>query len=282
MMFRYGVNCALEDVPSRNPVILRGSIEEIAGEAAEIGYDGLELFIRNPVQYDPQKLLAAARGNGLEFCGIATGMEYTLEGLSLISDEGTVRKAAVKRLCEHIDLARELGCTVIIGIMRGNIPDFRRYDLYENHLTEALGEICAYGKKQGVPLVLEAILRYINNYLNNVPETLRYLDRTGYDNLLIHIDSHLMNMEDKDIAQSVSLCKDRLGYVHFSDSNRAYPGGGNFDFKAMMNALMDIGYHGYITAECQPLPSPSGCAKRAYAYMRHLQALLEIERLPLE
>ena len=280
-MFRYGVNCALEEVPLRSPVILRGSIGQIAKEAAEIGYDGLELFIREPGQYDPEMLLKAARDNGVAFCNIATGMEYNLNGLSLISDDPAVRKAAVKRLCEHIDLARELDCAVIVGIMRGNIPDFGQYEKYEGYLTEALHELCAYGEKKNVPLVLEAILRYINNYLCSVPETLAYLDKVGRGNLLIHIDSHLMNVEDKNIAESVKMCAGKLGYVHFSDSNRAYPGGGTFDFKTMMNALMDIGYGGYITAECQPLPNPRGCAKRAYDYMRHLQGLLEIERLPL-
>lgn len=280
-MFRYGVNCALEDVPSRSPVILRGSIEEIARDAAEIGYNGLELFIRNPQQYDGAHLRRVAQEHGLEFCNIATGMEYSKNGLSLISDDLSVRRSAIRRLQEHMDLGKVLGCPVIVGIMRGNIPDFDQYDKYEGYLSEALLELSEYGHKIGVPLVLEAILRYINNYLNTVHETVDYLDRLGCDNILVHIDTHLMNVEDRNPVESILYCEGKLGYVHFSDSNRAYPGGGAVDFKSALGALMDIDYQGYITTECTPNPTPYLCAQRGLEYIKSLERVLQIERAPL-
>lgn len=281
-MFKYGVNCAFEEVSPRAPVILRGSMEQVAKEAAEIGYDGLELFIREPKQYDGQYLKRVADDYGLGFSCIGTGMEYTVNQLCLISDDASIRQRAVERLKEHIDLAAEIKSMVVVGMVRGNVPDFAHYDRYEGYLVEALYALSEHATKAGVGLVVEAILRYISNYLNSVPETVDFLERLGLQNVGLHIDSHLMNMEDKDIAASVRYGRDWLKYVHFSDSNRAYPGGGNFDFKRMMNALMDIGYTGYITTECQPFPDSYTCAKRGFDYCRHLQGLLEIERAPLK
>lgn len=277
-MFKYGVNCALEEIPFHSPVILRGNIEEIADTAAEIGYDGLELFIREPLQYDSERLKKAAQNNGLDFTSIATGMEYTKNGLCLISEDSGIRKQAVARLCEHIDLAKELDCSVIVGIMRGNLPDLKKREYYLALLDECMLQLSEYAAKNNVLLVVEAIMRYINNYLNSVPDTMQYLNHLNLENIQIHIDSHHMNVEDLDTDAAIQLCKGKMGYVHFSDSNRTYPGGGQYDFKRLMKALMDIDYTGYITVECQPFPTPYDCAKRGLQYMKALEHILSVER----
>lgn len=276
--FKYGISCALEPQPERQPVIIRGEIESVAERVRESGYDAIELFIRNPRQYDATRLNTAAKANGLEFCAIATGMEYNLNKLCLISDDALVRQAAVDRLKEHLELGAALGCPVIVGIMRGNIPDFNNYQEYEDRFSEALRELSAYASQIGGSIVVESIMRYINNYLNSAPETAEYLRKLNLPNIQLHIDTHSMIVEDKNLAQSVRETADVLGYVHFSDSNRGYPGAGNIDFKAVMSALMDVGYQGYITTECQPYPSEITCAKHGLDYMKRLEQLLQIEK----
>ena len=276
--FQYGISCALEPLPQRQPVILRGDIAHVAKEVRRAGYDAIELFIRNPGQYDARTLLAAAGDQGLRFCAIATGMEYTRNGLCLISDDPANRRAAIDRLKEHLDLGAALGCPVIVGIMRGNIPDFDRYQEYEDLYSAALRELSEYGRRAGCAMVVESIMRYINNYLNSAPETADYLRRLGCGNITLHMDTHSMIVEDRDLPDSVRQTADILRYVHFSDSNRGYPGAGNIDFKSILAALMDVGYNGYITTECQPYPSEFECAKRGLDYIRGLVSVLEIER----
>ena len=278
-MFKYGISCSLEPQSERQPVILRGDIGSIAERAAKAGYDGIELFIRNPDQYDADELLAAAKAHGLEYCAIATGMEYTRNGLCLIDDDPAKRRAAVDRLKAHMDLGAKLGCPVIAGIMRGNIPDFDHYQMYEDRLTEALSELNAYSGQVGCEVVVESILRYINNYLNSAPETADYLRRIHLPHVTLHIDTHSMILEDSDLADSVRQTADILGYVHFPDSNRGYPGAGNIDFKPIMRALADVGYEGYITLECTPYPTEYDCAKRGIDYLRALETIIRLEKL---
>lgn len=278
-MFKYGISCALEPQPLRQPVILRGDIRSVTRTAGELGYDGVELFIRNPGQYDVKEMLGAAAAAGVEYCGIATGMEYNLNHLCLISDDAAVRRSAVNRLKEHLDLGAALRCPVVVGIMRGNIPDFNRYAEYEDRLSDALRELDAYASECGGEIVVEAILRYINNYLNSVPETADYLRRLNLDHVKLHIDTHSMALEDADFVQSVKETADVLRYVHFPDSNRGYPGAGNIDFKPIMGALMDAGYEGYIDLECQPYPSERECGRRGLLYLKNLESILQIERM---
>ena len=276
-MFQYGLSCALEALPERQPVVLRGSIEEVAQGAKEAGYRAVELHIKNPAQYDPNRLMRAIQNEGMRYCGIATGMEYTVNKLSLIDSDKKIRRAAVERLKEHIALAKELDCPVVIGIMRGNISDFDAYKREEDRLSKGLLELADYAQEIGVELVFESIMRYINNYLNTVPETADYLKKLGRSNLKLHIDTHSMIVEDADLPAAIRYSEDILGYVHFSDSNRRYPGGGNIDFMSAMQALIDVEYKGYITCECLPYPSPSECAVLGMEYLKALESCIRIK-----
>lgn len=276
--FKYGLSCALEPQPERQPVILRGEIEQIAADASKAGYDAIELFIRNAKQYNPSRLLKAAQAEGLSYCAIATGMEYNINRLCLISDDKANRTQAIDALKAHLDLGAEIGCPVIVGIMRGNISDFSRYEEYEGRFSQALAELSAYAQQTGGSIVVESIMRYINNYLNSAPETAEYLRKLELPNVKLHIDTHSMIIEDKNLPQSVHETADIIGYVHFSDSNRCYPGAGNIDFKSILKALMDVEYQGYISMECQPYPTEYECAERGLKYTKQLVEILEIER----
>ena len=88
---------------------------------------------------------------------------------------------------------------------------------------------------------------------------------------MIHIDTHSMNIEDTDLAASVKYCADMLGYVHYSDSNRMYPGAGHIDFKEISEVLNDIDYQGYIGIECLPLPDEDTCCELALKYVKTIE-----------
>ncbi|MDR0720780.1 MAG: sugar phosphate isomerase/epimerase [Treponema sp.] len=278
-MFQYGVSVTLEEVPESQPVTLRGSIEEVSRLAKETGYDALELHVYDPKRYDPREIRAVVERYGLSICATANGMEYTLGGLSLIDDDPDKREQAVVRVFEHIDFASELGARLIVGIMRGNIPKGKPAADYRDRFTGVLGRICDYAAQKQVPVVLESILRYINNYLNGVHETMDFITTSGYRNLSLHIDTHSMALEEKNLKASILYCKNRpLGYVHYSDNNRFYPGGGALNFLELTGALIDIGYTGFITLECLPYPSAEESARRGLLYMKGIENVVNIER----
>ena len=116
--FRYGVACSLNDVSTTAPITLRGPIEQLCKEAKEIGYDGLEIQLANPRQYDWNHIKTVCNDSGLELITFATGRELGENGLCLLSDDASVRRASIDRLKEHIDCAQSVGCNVIVGSMR--------------------------------------------------------------------------------------------------------------------------------------------------------------------
>ena len=276
--FRYGITASLEDLPLTQPVALRGSIEEICATAKRTGYDAIELHIREPKRYDPLIIRKTAESYGLHICAVANGMEYTVNGLSLVDDDMNKRESALVRILEHADFAAALDARLIVGIMRGNVPRGRDPKEYLERFSEALSRICDYAEKKQIRVVLESILRYINNYLCGVMETMDFICAQNRKVLSLHIDTHSMAMEESNMKESILYCRNKpLGYVHYSDNNRKYPGAGALDFLDITKGLIEISYNGYITVECLPWPNPEESAQRAFDYMNSITRIAQIE-----
>lgn len=276
-MFTYGVACALDNPSLEAPITLRGDMEYLAETAKRIGYGAIELQLKDPHKQDWKKLRTIADQAGLEFSAIATGREYGENGLCLIADDPANRRAAIDRLKEHIDMAEVIGAMVIVGTMRAKIKDRTRFDYYLDLLTEAKLELADYAAGKNVILLVENILGVISNYLNTMRQVMDYVTALNRPNILVHLDTYSMLMEDNDIPGAVEYCAPKLEYVHFSDSARLYPGGGNVDFKAFVKALKKAGYRKYVVTECVPVPDAETCARLGLEYMKAIEECVRIE-----
>ena len=70
-----------------------------------------------------------------------------------------------------------------------------------------------------------------------------------------------MNIEEENIADVILQGHRHLGHVHFADNNRRPVGNGHTDIKPIAQALREIEYKGFISAEAFAWPSPSIAAK---------------------
>ena len=70
-----------------------------------------------------------------------------------------------------------------------------------------------------------------------------------------------------------ALLKDRLGYFHFSDNDRCYPGHGHIDFKSIVEALNDIGYmkNGIGAYEYDSIPDCITSARLGLEHIKNIE-----------
>lgn len=120
-----------------------------------------------------------------------------------------------------------------------------------------------YAKEKGVKIFIEAINRYEINTMNTAGDVVDLIDEYELTNTFVHLDTFHMNIEEVNIAKAIELCGDKLGYIHFADSNRSYPGAGHIDFSKVIKALHHINYKGCISVECLPLPDRLHAAQNA-------------------
>jgi sugar phosphate isomerase/epimerase len=267
---KYSVTITTENVSKSTPILLRGALGKQIETANALGYDAVELQLRDPEKIDANELTRLCEKNSVAVSAIATGLEYSLNKLSMISDDKDKRERTLKALKKHIDLASEINSLVIIGCVRGNMPENSNRQIYWQRFDDCMLSLAEYADKCGVTLVIEAINYYVNNYLNSVAETVSYLKRLDCDNVKLHIDTHHMNIEDNDMLEAVRMSETHLGYVHFAGANRLYPGAGKLPYAAIQDELRRMNYEGYISLECVPVPDPYTAAKRGIKYLKSI------------
>jgi D-psicose/D-tagatose/L-ribulose 3-epimerase len=117
------------------------------------------------------------------------------------------------------------------------------------HVVSVLKGLAQEAHGRGMTLGLEICNRYETNVINTAHDALVLADDIGEDNVLIHLDTYHMNIEEDDFIRPVREVGDRLGYVHIGENQRGYLGSGHIDFGAFFHALADIDYRGPITFE---------------------------------
>ena len=250
------------------PIIYRGDFEENIKKLGTLGYDGVEISLRNPKQVDGALLSKALEGNSMSMAAIATGQAALKEGLTFTSPEERVREAAVKRIMEQIDFAGEFSVPVIIGLVRGNLSETLKKDEGIEWTIEACKRCADFAREKGINLLIELVNRYEVNWLNTISEGKDFLKKVERDNLLLHIDTFHMNIEEPSLSDSILEAGELIGYVHLADSNRWAPGFGHINFNSVLSALEKIGYQGFLSLEILPLPDPDTAATKGIETIR--------------
>jgi 5-keto-L-gluconate epimerase len=250
----------------------KGDLVQNLADIAAMGYDGVEIAIRDPRQVDGPAILALAREHGLEVPAIGTGQAWGEEGLSFTDPDPAVRKAAIERINSHAPLAAEADAVIILGLIRGILRPNVDHGQAMTWLVDALKACCNEAARLGARLVLEPIHRYETTLINNLEQGRELIEAVGADNLGMLADTFHMNIEEPSMEESLRATGSRVYHVHVADSNRWPPGGGHIDFSSILDTLDDMGYAGWVSGEFLPIPSAQVGAKKSIELLRGLLA----------
>lgn len=246
------VTVALDPCFTAGPFVFHDLPTAVA-EAKRLGYDALELF-----PGDPQSLPDPAALGGLAVSAVGSGAGWVKHKLSFTSPDAEVRRKAKQFVRDLSVAAARYNVPVIIGSMQGRWGDGVSKVQALDWLGEALRELADDGRK----LLLEPLNRYESNLLNTLDDADRFLDACDCepDEVGILADLFHMNIEEADMAAALRAAGPHVGHVHFADSNRRAVGGGHTDMLPVIEALNDVGYTGYLSAEVFPLPDSVAAA----------------------
>lgn len=272
-MFKPGLSMTLVQKRGEGaPFLYGGDLAQGVELAARYGFDGVELHVRAPEEFEIARLTPVLQKTGLRVFALGTGRAYVDDGLSLI--DPATSEEALRRLKGFIDTAGALGAKVIIGCLRGNVPRCEETEHCLRLLGGAMREADEYAAQSGVTLLLEPINRYENNYLCSLYDAAKFIRESGLTCTGILADTFHMNIEERDPARAMRDNAPWIRYVHAADSNRLYPGGGHTNFPVLLQVLKQSGYAGEISAECLPLPDDETAATQWLTNMKGLLANL--------
>ncbi|HZK53866.1 MAG TPA: sugar phosphate isomerase/epimerase family protein [Desulfosporosinus sp.] len=251
-----------------SPLILGGDFVQNIKYAANLGYHAVEIHLANPDDLIEDTLKEACNRLKMEISTIGTGFMYGMEGLSLIDDSPEVQMIIMDRMHRFVDKASALRSRITIGSIKGNIPKNKERQPYFDLLAKNLHTISEYAVGKGVLILLEATNRLENNLLNSGKDVHDFITKYQLKNTKILMDSFHINIEEKSVENCLKDTGDLLGYIHFADNTRHYPGAGCFDFKKFKQAILNYGYDGVLSVECLPLPDSETVATKSIQFFQ--------------
>ncbi|WP_020498170.1 sugar phosphate isomerase/epimerase family protein [Sciscionella marina] len=214
---------------------------------AACGYDLLELTLHDTTAIDTAgtRRLLAEYGVGI---ACSRGLSFEAD-LSSADPEVSARGEAL--LGESLRVAGELGTSYLCGALYGALGKYPGPASARGraHVVAGLTRLAARAADLGITLGLEVVNRYESNLVNTAEQALVLIAEVGAPNLVLHLDTYHMNIEEPDLVTPVLRAGERLGYVHIGENHRGYLGSGHLDFGTFFHALAEIGYTGPVTFE---------------------------------
>jgi len=252
------------------PFVFWDDLAAACRRAAELGFDAIELFPPDPDAVDPDMLRALLDDNGLSLAAVGTGAGWVKHKLTLTSPDEAVRGKAVAFVERMMDFAARFEAPTIIGSMQGRADGAVTKPVALRYLGNALFKLDEHAVDLGTTLLYEPLNRYETNLINTLADGVQFLTGSAMRNVKLLADLFHMNIEEASLTDALRKAGPHVGHVHFADSNRKAAGLGHTDFAAVVKALRETGYEGYLSAEVFPLPDSDGAAKQTIESFRRV------------
>jgi D-psicose/D-tagatose/L-ribulose 3-epimerase len=241
-------------------------------KVAILGFDAIEVDA-GPVALmsteERKRLKAHADERGITLT-YGTGMRHDQD---LASEDRSVRQRGITLLQRQAKAIGEMGGGCLSGviysawqaILPNGVTDKRPF---VEQSAAAMREAVKAAEEHGVIFNMEVVNRFETYMLNTSAEAVAYVEMVGSDHARILLDTYHMNIEEDFIDDAVVYAGDKLGHVHFGESNRRLPGNGHIPWTEVAAALRKIGYGGAVVME--PFVRPGGQVGRDIRIYRDL------------
>jgi len=218
--------------------------EHLVPEAARHGLDLIEIPLLTPESIDVEHTVKLFAQHG-----IAPSASICLppgDAAALYPERGE------RFVMRALEVARALGCTFLGGVTYSSLGwKSGRPPVEEEYanVARALKPVARRAQEYGMKLGLEPCNRYETHLINTAAQCVAMIERIGEPNVVCHLDTYHMNIEEKGFGNGFRAAGAHCSYVHMSESDRGVPGTGNVDFEDILRTMVEIGFDGDLVIE---------------------------------
>ncbi len=257
MNLKASLTCTLVPQMNQGPFVFRNHDLKTACQLTKKhGFQGIELFFTNPSDINIQEVKKLLNSEGLLCSALGSGAGWVVHRLSLTSENRDIRKNAVNYIRELVGIAAELQTSVIIGSMQGNSSSAVDRSTALKYLAEGLAELAQIPETAQYPILYEPLNRYETNLINTLGAGVELLQTLPPQRVKLLADLFHLNIEEKNISQSIQAAYPWIGHIHFADSNRQAVTEGHLDIPPIAEVLLQNKFTGFLAAEIFPDTDP--------------------------
>jgi sugar phosphate isomerase/epimerase len=248
---------------------------------AEAGYTGIEVApftlgsrITDVSSQTRETMRKQASDAGLTIVGLHWLLAKT-DGLHLTSSDAAVRKATAAYLMDLGQACADFGGHVMVfgsPPQRSLEDGVSREQAYANAADVFRAALPAFADR-GVRLCMEPLTPQETDFVNTCADAMALIEMVDQPNICLHQDVKAMNGAESDpIPTLIERHAEQLGHFHANDSNLLGPGMGETDYEPIFEALLRVGYEGWVSVE--PFDYEPGAEKIARDSLTYMQDVL--------
>ena len=257
-------------------------IKSAMEQASKMGFEGIELGIasqgvltHNTSQAECEEIVREAEKHGLEISGVASGESWTT---SPTANDEDVRLKIIDFTQKALQITHWLGSDAYLFVPGAVevffLPDAEviPYDVCYQRASEAISQLVSVAEKLGVAIAVENVW---NKFLLSPLEMREFIDNFNTSQVGVYFDvGNVLLTGYPD--QWIRILGSRIKRVHIKDFKRSVGNAdgfvdlleGDVDFEAVKQALSEINYDGYVTAEM--IPFTPGRPEKTAAAMKEI------------
>ena len=216
------------------------------------GFDGVEIQFPYELAATRLKDLLERAGLPLVLINLPAGdLMQGGAGLAAVPARQAEFDDALQEALTYAAMTRPMAVNVLPGRLAEGVERQQALDTLAANLRKTAEAFAPLG----IRVLCEAINPLdMPGFLVNTPEhLLALLEAVDHPNCQAQLDLYHMARQQLDIVAGIRLLAGRIGHVQFADCpGRGAPGSGELDFPALLAALHDSGYTGWLGAEYRP------------------------------
>lgn len=251
--------------------------EKVCQDAAECGYQGLELAPftlkddpRDLTLADATRLVRIAHSFGLEIIGLHWLLTKPA-WLHITTPDALLRTETMKFAQHLAQFCGALGGKIMVWgspKARNILPDWERAEANQR-AVEVVRAVAVIAGQNGVTLAMEPLGKKETNWLNTAAEGIDFCKMVDHPACKLHLDVKAMSAEDKSIPEIIRDSKEWFVHFHTNDPNLLGPGMGDVKYEPIIAALREVNYHGWLSTEVFDYSlGPRVIAERSIGYLK--------------
>jgi len=258
------------------PIKRLDELEHRMAVLSALGYQGIELSTFHPVDYPDEEIAELSRRYRLPIVSVLSGWSYSSEGLSLCHPDPVLRGRAVCRLNDYVSQAANLGALLVVGLMQGLRSDEPNPATASDRIAEGLSRVARNAESRGVSVVIEPVNHLQAGFIHNAAEAVALVERIDSPALGYMLDTFHLNIEESAPLETVKTHGGRVRHFHLCETNGGLFGTGHLDFSAVLSALDQARYGGFVSVKVYRDAGWEEAARSSAQYLAGRNRLLRI------
>jgi sugar phosphate isomerase/epimerase len=242
----------------------QGSRSQVFAVLADAGYEGAEVWVRDPRQLNWTALGHDLTTHGLRLAAIGTGPMGTDDGLSLTDDDDEVRAEFIARFEAALAVAAMVGAPVMLGKQRGMLHHHVAAAAWQR---DGLRRIYDTAEELGADVALEPQNAGVVDNVNTLDEALALQAPYGA-HARVMLDTFHMHLDEPNPMDVIPTAGAALVHMHIADNERRVPGLGRLPLEAHVQQLEAVGYDRFVSFELDQGGDWAATARAAVTTLR--------------